>query len=1592
MKKRTWKRKVMASMLAAAVVISGTPSDGILFSIDQVSAETEQNEENDIVFSDDQIEALEEQGFEVWDDGTLWGYTGTKKEIVIPEGVRCICDINNSEVTKVTLSSSVTTIGSYAFCGCENLKTIVINDGLKSIEDGAFENCGELKNIELNEGLERLGAYAFYECTALEEIVLPNSLRRIEWETFYGCTSLRKVDMGQGVEFIDEEAFYEDQALKEVKFSDSLLEIATWSFRSTGLENVEFPDSLEIIGNGAFGDCKELTSVKIGKKLREIGQYAFSNDAKLESVDLQSESLQKIGADAFGDCVALKEVVLANCDTIGEGAFWQCENIEKVILGEGVKKIEGDAFYHCTNLKELKIGYGVEFIGDCAFEFCEKIEVLDIPSSVSYIGNSAFYGCENVGEVYFPTGIKYLGKYALDSTAWMETKIAEAKKNGDRYIKEGTILLDTLYYVDSGYEDTLTIPNEESGDVTIISSLMTDAEKVIIGDGVISVGGISDCASEGKGGIKEIVFSDGVKYIGANGLWSMPKLQKVTLPAYLEEIPAGLFTYDESLVDVKIPEGVKVIGAYAFERCTSLEELDLPKTLESIGPGAFDEVPKLKELFVPENVTYIGYDAFGNYFEDEESKDEDYEDSEGSEGEYTYLKNNMTIVGYEGTLAQQYAEDNNIPFKSAGIIDFFKEETATISSKKKNQLADKTAKDTEGQYKVTLVTDGGSCETDCIYVNNGEQYENLPAVSKANAVFTGWYTQQEGGTKVENTTVVNINSDQTLYAQYMSSAFTIKFDGNGGEIEGISSKSVNAGETYGELPNATMEEYEFVGWYTQRDGGQLITENMVVGGLDGKKETTLYAKWVSKSQRIDFDRVHYSFLNNRSAFGYPTPYKVPYSVFKFLYGDNSKAQELNSIWPNWGGNCFGMVSTAMMLGIEGDGIELTDFNEKYTKNSELSVNSMNAGLQISLTRFIEALHISQVEDEVAQNTSRTKNDLVALKEALDNMNKSDGLPIILNIYSSPQSGHAVLAYKSDDTKIYVYDPNYTTKEQYISITRDKNQNIINWSYKINGSEPCGNQIEGSSIAFDNYVTVLRAWEKRNSKCYSNNILVCCNVANYNIKDESGKKIATVKRGNLITDRDDIFMADASKENNPTDECRIYLPAGTYTVENTSTTEDFELSVVGTERSLTANTKSRNVKVVLKDTENASECSVTPEEGENYSIEMDSTAVIDSKSQVVVEGTGDGSEIQIEQNQGAIAFENCENATIKADEKTVSLVDIDASAGEGGSISRQGSKSVIKDEDACYAITPDKGYMVDDVQVDGRSVGNVYSYTFSKVAENHKISASFKKADMAAATVTVLDEIVKGTMPKVKVQIGNQILTEKDDYRAYDMGETDTKKNIKIVGLGAYSGTAKTVSFDFGTQAGTVLPGDNSGSVAGNPTQQPQTSATPSVTATQAPGEVVTATGDSVKQDVSKVQVGDIVENGIIEYKVTSTTKKTVSAVKSVGSARTVTIPASVKIEGENYKVTAVGVKLFMNDSFVKKIVVGKNVKSIGKKAFFGAWNLKNIVIQTKQLKSVGAKAFTGTYKKVTVKVPSGKKAKYKKLLKKKGLSAKAKIK
>lgn len=77
--------------------------------------------------------------------------------------------------------------------------------------------------------------------------------------------------------------------------------------------------------------------------------------------------------------------------------------------------------------------------------------------------------------------------------------------------------------------------------------------------------------------------------------------------------------------------------------------------------------------------------------------------------------------------------------------------------------------------------------------------------------------------------------------------------------------------------------------------------------------------------------------------------------------------------------------------------------------------------------------------------------------------------------------------------------------------------------------------------------------------------------------------------------------------------------------------------------------------------------------------------------------------------------------------------IGATAGTGGTISPAGSVSVRRGQDQTFTITPDKGYAIADVKVDGKSVGAVTSYTFRNVTAGHSIQATFVRTTASANT-------------------------------------------------------------------------------------------------------------------------------------------------------------------------------------------------------------------------------------------------------------------
>jgi len=74
---------------------------------------------------------------------------------------------------------------------------------------------------------------------------------------------------------------------------------------------------------------------------------------------------------------------------------------------------------------------------------------------------------------------------------------------------------------------------------------------------------------------------------------------------------------------------------------------------------------------------------------------------------------------------------------------------------------------------------------------------------------------------------------------------------------------------------------------------------------------------------------------------------------------------------------------------------------------------------------------------------------------------------------------------------------------------------------------------------------------------------------------------------------------------------------------------------------------------------------------------------------------------------------------------------------------------------------------------------------------------------------------------------------------------------------------------------------------------------------------------------------------------------------------TVQIPSTVRIEGYDFKVTTIAAKAFQNKKKLKKVTIGKNVVSIGSKAFNGCKMLKTIVVKSKNLKKVGKAGHPG---------------------------------
>ena len=332
-----------------------------------------------------------------------WGTCGYSAEWYLIDGTLTISGANNMadysetnkapwtglNVTKIVVEN-ISTIGNYAFAGLSEVTEITLPTTVYEIGDYAFKNCAGLKSIEIPDSLE-LGIISegmFYGCTSLETIKLPDNVREIENYAFANCKSLRSFIVPKDVTQISEGTFLNCESLSNITLGNEITAIESSAFAGCGLTEIQLPSGITSIGEEAFAGNK-FTEIIIPSGVSKLGAGAFSGCEILQSISVEENNNNFSASngvlyDKAGTTLLLcpggKEgsyTLPRRTTKIAESAFKDCKKITELILPSGLTTIGGKAFSG-MNLTNIEIPAELERLSSDAFAYCSKLTEITV--------------------------------------------------------------------------------------------------------------------------------------------------------------------------------------------------------------------------------------------------------------------------------------------------------------------------------------------------------------------------------------------------------------------------------------------------------------------------------------------------------------------------------------------------------------------------------------------------------------------------------------------------------------------------------------------------------------------------------------------------------------------------------------------------------------------------------------------------------------------------------------------------------------------------------------------------------------------------------------------------------------------------------------------------------------------------------------------------------------------------------------------------------------------------------------------------------------------------------------------------------------
>ncbi|MDO5447077.1 MAG: leucine-rich repeat domain-containing protein [Prevotellaceae bacterium] len=238
------------------------------------------------------------------------------------DGINYFIDDIASEFAEVVGYSSVSgsvKIPSKVTYDCESYT-------VKSIGSSAFCVC-KMTSISIPSTVTDIGSYAFYDCIELASVSLPSSLERIGDYAFDNCGNLNSITIPDNVVYIGNAAFTYS-GLTSIDLSANLTSISDATFRGCGnLNSITIPSSVKSTGFKAFNECRNLKYVVCnGNTPPSLGGYAFEECGRLSLIIVPSEAVDAYKSN-WGDVKdkifsfdSYKESVLAEIYNAMKGA------------------------------------------------------------------------------------------------------------------------------------------------------------------------------------------------------------------------------------------------------------------------------------------------------------------------------------------------------------------------------------------------------------------------------------------------------------------------------------------------------------------------------------------------------------------------------------------------------------------------------------------------------------------------------------------------------------------------------------------------------------------------------------------------------------------------------------------------------------------------------------------------------------------------------------------------------------------------------------------------------------------------------------------------------------------------------------------------------------------------------------------------------------------------------------------------------------------------------------------------------------------------------------------------------------------------